>query len=71
MTGPNYNAPGKFPGPYMNSVEKDSSVMEYVPTDTMDIGARKSALPGSKELSGSPARGMSIDHVGGSTGKGK
>lgn len=51
----------KFPGPYVNKTAKDESIMEYVPMDSMDIGARSSGMP--KEVKNS----NSIDHVGGST----
>lgn len=73
MAGPNYNSPGRFPGPFLNDCKKDESVMEYVPTDTLDIGARKSGMPpatGENSMSGDPARSMNIAHVGNSsTGK--
>lgn len=64
MAGP--NAPGKFPGPYINSVAKDESMMEYIDTEKMGIGARASGLPDKGALK---PEGMSIEHVGGSAGK--
>lgn len=51
--------PERFPRAYVNQVKKDS-IMEYVPFDTLDIGARKSGLPKSAK----PEK-MGIDHVGG------
>ena len=54
---------GKFPKPYINDVKKDDSIMVYPPTETMDIGARRSALPSS--ASTGP---RSLEHVGGSAG---
>ena len=57
---------GKFPKPYVNDVRKDESLMQYVPTDKMDIGARSSGLP--KSASEGP---KSLEHVGGSAGKNK
>jgi hypothetical protein len=56
----------KFPKPYINDVKKDESIMIYVPTETMDIGARKSALPPS--ASTGP---KSLEHVGGSSSGGR
>ena len=70
MAGPNYNSPGKFPGPYINDVKEDESVMEMVPRETMDIGARRSGLPKASDMAGDPARSMTISHVGGTAGKG-
>ena len=55
----------KFPKPYQNDVKKDESVMVYIPTDTMGIGARKSGLP--NMASDGPGR---LEHVGSSTGNG-
>ncbi len=56
----------RFPRAYVNQVKKDDSTMVYVPTETMDIGARRSGLPSS--ASQGPA---SIEHVGKSaTGSG-
>lgn len=51
----------RFPGPYMNDVPNPNTVsgIEYVPFDTMDIGARKSGMPAS--ASNGPNK---IDHVG-------
>lgn len=66
MAGPNYNAPGKFPGPYVNDAKKDDTIMEYVPMDTMDIGARKSGLATKGEVKRDD---MGIEHVGGMAGR--
>ena len=58
---------GKLPGPYVQDVKVDDSLMEYVPFPKMDIGARSSGLPGSASMG--PKR---IEHVGDSDGtKGK
>jgi hypothetical protein len=56
---------GKFPRPYVNDVPREGSdkVMEYVPFDDMDIGARKSGMV--KDASKGPG---SLDHVGGTAG---
>lgn len=54
---------GKIPGPYVNDTKQDDGIMEYVPFETMGIGARRSGLPGGK----SDLR--SISHVGSSEGK--
>jgi len=56
---------GKIPGPYVNDTKVDDALMEYVPFDTMGIGARRSGLPGSAAASGL----RSIQHVGDSDGK--
>ena len=56
---------GSIPKPYQNDVKKDESTMVYVPTDNMDIGARKSGMP--KSASAGP---KSLEHVGGSAGRG-
>ena len=56
---------GKFPKPYINDVKKDDSIMVYPPIETMDIGARRSALPAS--ASTGP---KSLEHVGTSAGGG-
>jgi hypothetical protein len=53
----------KFPGPYLNRVEKDESTMQYVPTDKLGIGARNSGLP--KDIR---SQGMGVEHVGGTAG---
>ena len=42
---------GKLPGPYVQDVKVDDSLMEYVPFPKMDIGARSSGLPGSASMS--------------------
>lgn len=56
---------GKFPRPYVNSVKRDDSVMEYVKSfDTMGIGARSSGLPDS--VSKGP---KSLEHVGDNASK--
>jgi len=50
----------KFPGPYIDSVKRDDSVMKYVESfDTMGIGARNSGLP-----KGADAPELKIRHVG-------
>ena len=36
---------GKIPGPYVNDTKQDDGIMEYVPMNTMGIGARMSGLP--------------------------
>ena len=46
-----------FPRPYANDTKKDTSLMEYVPTENGEIGNRKSVMP--KDIK----NGMSIDHV--------
>jgi hypothetical protein len=55
---------GKIPGPYVNDVKRDDSLMEYTNLDTMDIGARPSGLP-----KGGVNGMKSIQHVGDSDGK--
>ena len=55
----------KFPKPYINDAVKDETVMQYIPTDHMGIGARKAALPAT--ASNGP---KSLEHVGGSAGNG-
>jgi hypothetical protein len=45
-------------------VKKDESVMVYIPTDKMGIGARASGLPSQA----SDTEKMSLQHVGGSAG---
>ncbi len=52
----------RFPGPYVNSTEVDHSIMEYVPMNSLDIGARVSGMP-----KGGIKNSNSIDHVGNST----
>lgn len=54
---------GRTPTPYVNDVKKDDGLMEYVPMDTMGIGARRSGMP--RSASEGP---RSIDHVGGTDG---
>lgn len=56
----------RFPKPYANSTKKDDSLMEYVPMDTLSIGARKSGMPKSVK-----PEGMGLDHVGGTAGGSK
>ena len=51
--------PERFPKAYVNTVKKDS-MMEYVPFDNLDIGARPSGMP--KQIK---KEGMGLDHVGG------
>lgn len=55
---------GKIPGPYVNDTKQDDAIMEYVPFPTMDIGARRSGMPG-----GAMSGMRSIEHVGSSEGK--
>jgi hypothetical protein len=57
---------GTLPRPYMSDVKKDESIMVYIPTETMGIGARRSGLP-KESMNGV----KSLDHVGSSAGKGK
>lgn len=52
-------ATGKVPTPYVNDVKEDNSVMNYVPFDTMGIGARKSGIP-----TGNTNGVRSLEHVG-------
>lgn len=66
MAGPNYNSPGKFPGPYINDCKADDPMMERVPMETMDIGARKSGLATKGEVKRDD---MGIEHVGGQAGR--
>jgi hypothetical protein len=49
----------RFPKAYTAEVKKDESMMVYVPTATMGIGARPSGLP--KTVSDGP---KNIEHVG-------
>jgi hypothetical protein len=57
---------GKMPRAYVNDVPAEGSdkVMNYVPFDKMDIGARSSGVP-KNNLNGAPG----IEHVGGTAGK--
>ena len=55
---------GKIPGPYVNDTKQDDALMEYVPMDTMGIGARPSGLP-----KGGVNGMKSIEHVGDSDGQ--
>ena len=57
---------GRLPKPSITDVAKDSSIMVYVDTEKMGIGARSSGLP--KSASTGPG---SLEHVGGSAGKKK
>ena len=57
-------AEGRFPKPYVDSVKKDESIMVYIPTDKMGIGARPSGMPSQA----SDTEKMSLQHVGGSAG---
>jgi hypothetical protein len=54
---------GKIPGPYVNDASVDNGLMEYPPFDNMEIGARKSGMPGKASMGP-----KSIEHVGGSSG---
>lgn len=58
--------PGKIPGPYIDTVEVNNTLIEYPPFREMDIGARKSGMP--KDVSSGP---RSLEHVGGSAGSGR
>lgn len=49
---------GKFPGPYLNDVKKDESMMQYVPMEKTDIGARASGMPKNVK-----SESTSIEHV--------
>lgn len=59
--------PAKFPGPYLNDTVKDESIMQYVDTDKMGIGARTSGLPKGSDVKNSS---MGLEHVGGTAGRG-
>ncbi len=54
---------GRIPGPYVNQASVDNGLCEYVPFDTLDIGARRSGMPGKASMGP-----KSIEHVGGSQG---
>lgn len=54
------NGSKKFPGPYVNQCKESDPIMERVPLDTMDIGARKSGMPTSADAK---SDGMGIKHV--------
>lgn len=56
----------KFPGPYVNSTKENDPIMERVPLETMDIGARKSGMPTTADAK---SEGMSIKHVEGGARK--
>lgn len=56
----------RFPKPYVNSTKVDRALMEYVPFDTLDIGARKSGLPKDGKKGD-----LALDHVGGTAGGSK
>lgn len=49
----------KFPRAYDSDVKKDESMMVYIATEKMDIGARPSGLP-----SGNVNEIKSLEHVG-------
>lgn len=51
---------GRFPKAYVNDTKKDDALMEYVPFEKLDIGARASGMP-----KGMKKEGMGLDHVGG------
>lgn len=58
----------RFPAPPVNDTGESRAndpMMERVPQDTMDIGARRSGLP--KNVS----NGGTIEHVGGTFGGGR
>lgn len=48
----------RFPRAYVQSAKKDS-IMEYVPFETLDIGARQSGLPKNVK-----ATTLGLEHVG-------
>lgn len=50
---------GRIPKPYVNDTQVDRGLMEYVPFENMDIGARKAGMPPS--ASEGPKR---LEHVG-------
>lgn len=52
---------GRFPGPYVSTVTEDDPLMERVPQDKLEIGARASGMP--KESK----NGVTLSHVGSST----
>ena len=58
-------APGKFPGPNINSCDEDVPMIKRVPMRTTEIGSRKTSLPSGAEAKSDM---LSIDHVGGSAG---
>lgn len=62
----NKPAPGRFPSPYVNDAKVDNTIMEYIPFDVMDIGARKSGLATKGEVKRDD---MGIEHVGGMAGR--
>ena len=65
----NNGSSGKIPGPYVHDIKKDEGLMEYIPTEVLGIGARRSGLP--SEASMGP---KNLEHVGvdyGTRGKGK
>jgi len=64
MAGGSSGSSGKIPGPYVHDVKVDNGLMEYVEFPTMDIGARRSGMPGSASMGP-----KSIEHVGGDEGK--
>lgn len=51
----------KFPGPYVSDVNEADPIMERVPMNKTDIGARASGMPSTMTNS------LNIEHVGGST----
>lgn len=61
------NAKGgaNFPKAYINDVNEADPMMERVPTDKMDIGARASGMPKGEVTSSV----MGIEHVGNSAGR--
>lgn len=61
-----YNAPGKFPQPYLNDCKAEDPMMERVPMDRMDIGARAPGMPKQGEVTSGD---MNLVHVGNGTGK--
>lgn len=57
-------AAGTFPKPYLNDMKESDPMIIRAPRDNMEIGARPGALPKLDK------NGMTIGHVGGTTGKG-
>ena len=55
---------GRFPKPYVSDVKKDESLMVYIPTEKMGIGATTAGLPNTPKPSE-----MRLEHVGGSAGR--
>ena len=54
-----------FPRPYVSEVRKDP-IMKYVDFDNTGVGANPASMPKDQR-----PEGMTIEHVGGGTGKGR